>query len=116
MNAKERQDYYECYSKNEWFLDYELTFDDCNDPFDVEDAVCKMLQDNFDIAHEKTYIKEIIGNGITWAANEANKISLDGFEDCKEYNSRADSLNKAVKDFLENPIGKNKEAIAKLVD
>lgn len=55
-----RQKQYDILLKENYKIELTLNYDDCEDVTDVIEATCKLLIDNFDIAHEGTYIKEII--------------------------------------------------------
>lgn len=66
--SKERQAYFDECVANNWLLEHELDFSDCESWDDVEEAACKLLIDNFDIAHKGTYIREIIKAALAVAA------------------------------------------------
>jgi len=57
----ERQDSLKDHMKNEYYLsETAWDFSDCQDQYEICEAVCKLLIDNFDIAHEGSYIRELI--------------------------------------------------------
>jgi len=60
MSDNKRQYEFDELKRTDYKIENQLDFDDCADYFDVIEAACKLLVDNFDIAHDGTYIKEII--------------------------------------------------------
>ncbi len=60
--SKKRQEQYNEIKSNQYYIEGQLDFNDCEDNNEVIDAACKLLEDNFDIAHNGTYIYEIIQN------------------------------------------------------
>lgn len=61
MNSEKRQKQYEDISEAGEYIDGRLDYSDCKNCWDVCEATCKLLYDNFgEIAAEGTYIKEII--------------------------------------------------------
>tara|TARA_R110002012_G_C11305765_1_gene573930 strand:- start:66 stop:287 length:222 start_codon:yes stop_codon:yes gene_type:complete len=60
MNSKKRQEQLAALMKDEYIIGGTLDFSDCDDVFKIADAACKLLVDNFEIAMEGTYIREII--------------------------------------------------------
>ena len=60
MSNTKRQAHFNELKHTNYKIECQLGFDDCADYFDVIEATCKLLVDNFDIAHDETYIKEII--------------------------------------------------------
>ncbi len=60
MSNEKRQKQLAELMKTEYLIEGQLDFKDCVSVFDVVDATCKLLVDNFDVAMDGTYIKEII--------------------------------------------------------
>ena len=55
-----RQKQYDMLKGENYQIEGLLNYDDCESVHDVVEAACKLLIDSFGIAHEGTYIKEII--------------------------------------------------------
>ena len=60
MNNEKRQSQLDALMKDKYLIEGALDFKDCVSVYDVIDATCKLLVDNFDVAMDGTYIKEII--------------------------------------------------------
>jgi len=85
MNAKQRQATYEQIKASGEFIEGRIDYSDCGTIPDVADAAIKLLQDNFDIAIDGSYIKEIIVDACFSAAEKPLEIHSDGE---KEYITR----------------------------
>jgi len=60
MSDKERQEHLKEIMDENVFIEYMMDFEDCETVDDVVNATCKLLVDNFDIAVEGSYIRELI--------------------------------------------------------
>jgi len=60
MNHKIRMDQLKYLEDNQFYIEGTLDFSDCETTGDIIDATCQILVERFDIAHENTYIWELI--------------------------------------------------------
>jgi len=60
MSNTKRQRQLDEFMGTEYMIDGRLDFKDCSDVYEVIDATCKLLVDNFGIGIKGTYIREII--------------------------------------------------------
>lgn len=60
MSNEKRQSQLDEFMKIEYMIEGRLDFKDCLEVYEVIDATCKLLVDNFDIGMKGTYIREII--------------------------------------------------------
>jgi len=60
MTDKQRQENLEEIMKDKFYIEHLMDFEDCESVDDVIDATCKLLVDNFEIAMDGTYIRELI--------------------------------------------------------
>ena len=72
MNNEKRQSQLVKFRKDEHLIEGGLDFSDCGGAYEVIEAACKLLVDNFEIAIDGTYIKEIIEQACYESATRGN--------------------------------------------